>query len=84
MPRVKPLIRPDPSEQKILSEIGAGMMQMQLNQQDLARLSGINPNTLSKRIGKGGDIRTLRLGEMIAIRGVFKKGGVYHEEGTVT
>ena len=76
MPKVKPLIRTDPLEHQIRSEIASGMGQMQITARELSRMTGINYNTLAKRIGKGGDIKSLRLGELIEIRKVFKRGGV--------
>lgn len=75
MPRVKPLIRTDPLEAEIRSEIASGMARMQINATELSKLSGIRYKTLMNRIGKGGDIKSLRIGELIAIRRVFAKGG---------
>lgn len=76
MPRVKPLIRPDPFQQQILAEIGSGMMVMGITQRELADRAGIERSTLSRRIGKNGNIASMTLGELTAIRNVFKKGGV--------
>lgn len=68
MPKIKPLIRPDPLETDVISEIASGMAQTKTSMKDLARLTGINYSTLTKRIGRTGDIKTLRLGELILIR----------------
>lgn len=76
MPRVKPLIRPDPFQQQVLSEIGSGMMIMGITQKELAEKAGIERSTLSRRIGKNGNIADMTLGELAAIRNVFKRGGV--------
>lgn len=75
MPKVKQLAR-DPWKTELRAEIGAGMAAMQITQNDLARLTGIPPTTLSLRIGKRGDIGSMRLSELYAIRKVFKRGGV--------
>ena len=76
MPRVKPLgVRADPLETQLRSEIASGMARMQINAKELSKLSGIRYSTLIARIGKGGDIKSLRIGELIAIRKVFQRGG---------
>lgn len=72
MPRTKPLIRPDPLEAAIRSEIASGMARKQLNAKDLSKMTGIRYSTLITRIGKGGDIKSLRIGELIAIRRALK------------
>ena len=74
MPRIK-LIRPDPLEAELRSEIASGMARMQINAKELSKLSGIRYSTLITRIGKGGDIKSLRIGELIEIRKVFERGG---------
>ena len=76
MPRVKPLIRQDPLEAELRSEIASGMARMQINARDLAKMTGIRYSTLITRIGKSGDIKSLRIGELIEIRKVFARGGV--------
>lgn len=75
MPRVKQLAR-DPWKAELRAEIGAGMAAMQISQKDLSRLTGIPPTTLSLRIGKRGDIGSMRMDEYEAIKAVFKRGGV--------
>ena len=74
MPRVRPLAAPDPLETEIISEIAAGMAQAKITIKDLADLTGINYSTLNKRIGKkSGDIKTLRIGELIKIRKAIRR-----------
>lgn len=68
MARTKPLIRPDPFEDEIISEIAAGMAVKRFDIKKLSECSGINYSTLVTRIGKNGDIKTLRIGELIRIR----------------
>lgn len=72
IPRVKPLIRPDPLEDQISTEIASGMVRMKIDTRELSRRTGINYSTLIKRIGKSGDIKTMRLDELIKIRRVLK------------
>lgn len=74
MPRVKPLIKPDPLEADIRSEIASGMARMQINAKELSKMSGIRYKTLMNRIGRSGDIKTLRIGELIAIRKALRRG----------
>lgn len=73
MPRVRQLAAPDPLETEIVTEIAAGMAQARITIKDLALLTGINYSTLAKRIGKGGDIKTLRIGELIRIRKAIRR-----------
>lgn len=73
MPRVKPP-QPDPLEMELISEIAAGMAQAKITVKDLADMTGINYSTLNKRIGKkSGDIKTLRIGELIRIRKAIRR-----------
>lgn len=67
MPRVKALIRTDPRETEVKNKIGGILMQLGGSKVRLAQLTGINPNTLQKRIGKSGDIGSMRLRELWAI-----------------
>jgi len=73
MPRVRPLAAPDPLETEIISEIAAGMAQARITVKDLADLTGINYSTLNKRLGRSGDIKTLRIGELIRIRKAIRR-----------
>lgn len=73
MPRVKPLIRPDPEEIKLLKEIGGIMAALEISQKELARRAGISPSTLSNRMHNIGDIR---LSEILAIRRAAKREGI--------
>ena len=73
MPRVKPLIRTDPLEADIRSEIASGMARLQINQRELARRAGLEPSTLCRRMK---NVRSMRLYELWAIRKVFERGGV--------
>lgn len=72
MPKVKPLVKPDPLEVELRTEIGAGMARLQISPKELAYITGINYSTLMKRIGRKGDIKSLRIGELIAIRRALK------------
>lgn len=71
MPRVKPLIRPDPRATAILTEIGGGMAALRITQGELARRAGIKPSTLSGRMK---DIGSMRLSELWAIQKVIERG----------
>ena len=73
MARTKPLIRPDPLEDEISSEIAAGMAMKKITIKDLAKMTGINYSTLVTRIGLRGDIKTLRVGELIQIRKALRR-----------
>ena len=68
MPKVKPLIKPDPLEDDIISEIAAGMAGKNLNIKGLSDRAGINYSTLITRIGMRGDIKRMTIGELIKIR----------------
>lgn len=68
MPKVKPLIKPDPLEDDIISEIAAGMAVKNLNIKGLSDRAGINYSTLITRIGMRGDIKRMTIGELIKIR----------------
>lgn len=68
MSRVAPLIRTDPLESDITAEIASGMASRKIGIKQLSRMTGINYSTLVKRIGRTGDIKTLRIGELIRIR----------------
>ena len=73
MPRVKPLIRPDPRAVAILEEIGGTLAAMHITQNELARRTGMSPATLSNRMKNIGD---MRLSELWAIQDVRKKSGI--------
>lgn len=73
MPRVKPLIRPDPRAVAVLEEIGGTLAAMEINQNELAKRIGISPSTLSSRLKHIGD---MRLSELWAIQDVRKKSGI--------
>lgn len=73
MPRVKPLIKPDPRETAIREEIGSAMAVMRITQKELAKRTGISPATLSGRLKNIGD---MRLRELWAIQDVRKKSGI--------
>lgn len=73
MPRVKPLIRPDPRAVAVREEIGGTMAVMRISQNELAKRIGISPATLSNRLKHIGD---MRLSELWAIQDVRKKSGV--------
>lgn len=67
MPRVKALIRTDPREVEVKQKIGGILALLHGNNTRLAELTGIKYGTLMKRIGKGGDIGSMRLSELWAI-----------------
>ena len=73
MPKVKPLIKPDPLEKDITAEIASGMALAGISIKELAAMTEINYSTLVTRIGKNGDIKSLRIGELIRIRSVLSK-----------
>lgn len=73
MPRVKPLIKPDPRETAVREEIGSAMAAMRITQNELAKRTGISPATLSGRLKNIGD---MRLRELWAIQDVRKRAGV--------
>ena len=74
MPKIKPLARPDPWRSEITAEIWGGMKSMGLTIQDLSKMSGIKRTTLQSRIGKNGDIGSMRLDELESIRKVLRRG----------
>ena len=73
MPRVKPLIRPDPDKSKLLAWVGGGMAAMGIGQGELANRIGISHATMSKRMDK---IETMTISELIAIKKVFREAGL--------
>ena len=73
MPRVKPLIRPDPRKTAVLAEIGSIKAALNLSQGELARRAKIRPTTFSDRMK---DIGSMRLSELWAIQDVARKEGV--------
>lgn len=73
MPKVKPFIKKDPLEDEIKAEIAAGMAVLQLTTKDLSEITGINYSRLRTRIGKNGDIKMLRIGELIKIRKALRR-----------
>ena len=75
MPKIRSLIHEDPEKADIRAEIFEAMGRLNVSQAELARLTGIKPSTLSKRIGKHGDIGGLRLNEYLAIRRVAERMG---------
>ena len=72
MPKVKPLVRPDPREISIREEIGGVLAVLNITQNELARRTGISPATLSGRMKNIGD---MRLSELWAIQDVRKRAG---------
>ena len=76
MPRVKELRTPHRVELEVKTLIGAVMQIGKLNISDLSKLTGIDDATLGRRIGKSGDIGTMRLDEYIAIVKVAERFGV--------
>ena len=75
MPRVKRLITEDPTKTAVRSEIFGILGSLKISQAELAKMTGIKPSTLSKRIGKHGDIGGLRLNEYLAIKRVAERKG---------
>lgn len=72
MPRVKPLIKPDPRAIAVMEEIGGAMAVMQISQNELAKRTGISPATLSNRLKNIGD---MRLSEYWRIQDIRMKAG---------
>lgn len=75
MPRVKRLITEDPIKTSVREEIYGILGSLKISQAELAKMTGIKPSTLSKRIGKHGDIGGLRLNEYLAIKHVAEQMG---------
>ena len=73
MPRVKPLIKPDPRETAIREEVGATLAVLRITQNELARQTGMSPATLSNRLKRIGD---MRLSEYWRIQDVRKRSGL--------
>ena len=73
MPRVKELIRKDPREIAIREEIGAGLYSKGLSITDVARMTGLKQSTLYKRLGRGGDLGSMRLSEYWKLQDVLKR-----------
>lgn len=79
MPRVKALTKEDPTKAAIRAEVREIMGYLNVSQAELARMTGIPASTLSLRIGRRGNIGSLKLDEFLAIRRVaaergYKKG----------
>lgn len=72
MPRTKP---PDPRSD-MRAEIYRIMGALNVNQKELAAMTGITERTLNNRIGKKGDIGSMRLYEWWAIQDAARKRGV--------
>ena len=72
MPKVKPLVRPDPRERAIREEIGSIQGVLQINQAAMAKEIGMPNSTLSMRMK---NIGTMRLSEYWAIQDMAKKAG---------
>lgn len=75
MPRLRQK-REDPQLVALRTEIASGMAYLGIGRPELARMTGINYNTLSLRFH---DLGSMRMSELWAIRQVFKRGG-YHNE----
>lgn len=75
MPRVKRLVTEDPIKTSVREEIYGILGSLKISQAELAKMTGIKPSTLSKRIGKRGDIGGLRLSEYLAIKRVAERKG---------
>ena len=72
MPKVKPIIKPDPRSVAVLEEIGGTLAVMRISQNELARKVGISPATLSGRLK---DIGNMRLSEYWRIQDLRKQAG---------
>lgn len=72
MSRAKP---PDPRSE-LCAEIYRIMGALGVNQKELAAMTGISERTLNNRIGKNGDIGSMRFYEWLAIQDVARKRGV--------
>ena len=71
MPRLKQK-KEDPQLVALRTEIAAGMAFLGISRPALAKMTGINYNTLSLRFH---DLGSMRMSELWAIRQVFRKGG---------
>lgn len=71
MPRLKPK-KEDPQLVALRTEIAAGMAFLGISRPALAKMTGINYNTLSMRFL---DMGSMRMEEYWAIKNVFRKGG---------
>lgn len=71
MPRLKPK-KEDPQLVALRTEIAAGMAFLGISRPALAKMTGINYNTLSLRFSDPG---SMRMEEYWAIKNVFRKGG---------
>lgn len=72
MPRVKPLLKPDPRSVSVIEEIAGTLAVLRISQNELAKQIGISPATLSGRLKNIGD---MRLSELWAIQDVRKRAG---------
>lgn len=73
MPRVKPLIRPDPRETEVLDELGAALSAMKISKKELAKRTGIEYTKLCRRFRNVGE---MRLDELWRIQDARKRAGV--------
>ena len=71
MPRLKQK-KEDPQLVALRTEIAAGMAFLGISRPTLAKMTGINYNTLSMRFL---DMGSMRMEEYWAIKNVFRKGG---------
>lgn len=71
MPKVKPLIRPDPRATAVLAEIGGGRTALRITQGEMAKRAGMEPSLLCRRMK---DIGSMRLSELWALQDVIERG----------
>lgn len=74
----------DRREKETLAMIGGIMGALRCTRADLAKMTGIKYTTLMSRIGKKGDIGSMKLSELWAIEDAAHRRGYKDEKGKST
>ena len=74
----------DKRKKETLAKIGGIMGALRCNHVDLAKMTGIKYTTLMSRIGKKGDIGSMKLSELWAIEDAARRRGYKDEKGKST
>lgn len=74
----------DRREKETLAKIGGIMGALRCTRADLAKMTGIKYTTLMSRIGKKGDIGSMKLSELWAIEDAARRRGYKDEKGKST
>lgn len=74
MPKVKPLAREDPRATQTRELIGAIKGKLRITDTEISRRTGIPKSTLSRLVGKRGNIGEMRLSQLWAIQDLDKEG----------